>query len=70
MSARDNAACASAVVSSAPRRCAVLSPRLPLERLQTTIAPSSIRRRNVIVLFGCASMLRKLGAISTLPILF
>ena len=42
----------------------------PLDRLQTTIAPSSIRRRKVMVLRGCASMLRRLGTMSTLPILF
>ena len=70
MSARDSAAWAIAVVSSAPSRCAVLSPSPPLERLQMTIAPSSMRRRKVMVLFGCASMLRRRGSISALPILF
>ena len=48
----------------------MLSPRPPLERLQITIAPSSMSRRNVIVLFGCASMLRSRGSMRTLPILF
>ena len=38
--------------------------------LQITIAPSSIRRRKVMVLLGCASILRKLGTMSALPILF
>ncbi len=35
-----------------------------------TIAPSSIRRRRVIVLLGWASMLRRLGTMRALPILF
>ena len=48
----------------------MLSPKLPFERLQITIAPSSIRRRKVMVLLGCASMLRRLGTMSALPILF
>ena len=34
-----------------------------------TIAPASISRRKVIVLLGCASMLRSRGSISALPIL-
>ena len=34
--------------SNAPRRWAVLSPSAPFDRLQMTIAPSSIRRREVI----------------------
>jgi hypothetical protein len=41
------------VVRSAPRRCAALSPSAPFDMLQMTIAPSSIRRRNVMVLLGC-----------------
>src|SRR3954451_7169287 len=52
------------VVSKAPSRCAVPSPSRPLARLQMTIAPSSISRRSVIVLRGCASMLRSRGSIS------
>lgn len=42
----------------------------PFERLQMNTAPSSINRRVVMVLLGCASMLRSDGVISALPILF
>jgi hypothetical protein len=35
-----------------------------------TMAPSSMSRRRVMVLLGCASMLRSRGSIRALPILF